>query len=435
MTCAEVTEVRDEPADGAVLLGSAIERPAPGWDTERHALEISGWALGARQRVVRVEVLSGNELVQSFPVGRWSGQVLASFPGHIWSSTAGFSGLLATLELESEFELALRAVLADGTTAAIGTIAGWCEDLASGYEPVLEPLLVTSLGRSGSTILMHLLSQAGDVVCGSSYPYELRIGKYWLQLLAVATSPADVEHSVTRDGVGASPFWVGRNPFHDDTDVRLRQWLETEHVQTFASFVQQQIDQAYGVVGTVDSLGTGPRYFAEKTGPGRSCRLAHRLYSGSRELFLVRDFRDVYCSVVAFNDARGYDGFGRDTFPNDVEYLRSLGEAAQAMLAAWRARRSKGMLVRYEDLVRDRISAVKQICDHLNLSAADVANDPDEIVRRAQSGEGGLSGHRTTTTVEESIGRWRRDLPDELRSASAEFLDEPLLAFGYEPTT
>jgi hypothetical protein len=40
-------------------------------------------------------------------------------------------------------------------------------------------------------------------------------------------------------------------------------------------------------------------------------RIARDLYPRANEIFLVRDFRDLICLVLAFNEKRGTVEFGR----------------------------------------------------------------------------------------------------------------------------
>ena len=62
------------------------------------------------------------------------------------------------LRLPPRFELDLTAELEDGTECPLGTVAGRRAPLRSGYDPELRPLIVTTLGRTGSTWLIHLLA-------------------------------------------------------------------------------------------------------------------------------------------------------------------------------------------------------------------------------------------------------------------------------------
>jgi hypothetical protein len=56
-------------------------------------------------------------------------------------------------------------------------------------------------------------------------------------------------------------------------------------------------------------------------------------------------------------------------------------------------------------------------------------DDATRVVPRAQE------AHRTSDTIERSIGRWQRELSDELRQLFSTRLDDILVQFGYEPTS
>jgi hypothetical protein len=69
-------------------------------------------------------------------------------------------------------------------------------------------------------------------------------------------------------------------------------------------------------------------------------------------VILVRDWRDVICSVFAFNSKRNTIGFGRDRFTSDEEYVFYVGKRTEQLLEDWTTRSAISHLVRYEDLVR-----------------------------------------------------------------------------------
>jgi sulfotransferase family protein len=444
-----VTGISDAPADGVLLLGGRIELPIAGSETDRSVLPIAGWAVGAAQRVVGVELIGGGRTIGSWATGRWSGEAAAEHRDARWSGTSGYAGEVSTLDLGEEFELELRAILEDGSTAPLGRISGESEPLDSGYEPVFQPLFVTTFGRTGSTVLMHLLAQFDEVVCGMNYPHELRIGKYFLHQFELGTGPANHDLSVNRDNFADSGFWGGRNPFADGLESpALDEWFETDHLRESAAFAQQQIDGAYSALSQRPLVGDAlsslsephraagaPLYFAEKSGNDRLVWLAHRLYRRSRELILVRDFRDVYCSVAAFNATRGYERFGRAEATDERDYIRRLGGAASYLYEAWRGRSRSSMLVRYEELVTDPVSVVLEVRRYLGVAGDDEPARAAAILAAARATEQQYVGqHATTESPQASIGRWRRDLPPDLHSAVIEYLDGPLVGFGYEPT-
>ena len=95
----------------------------------------------------------------------------------------------------------------------VATISGQRRPLETGYAPRLQPLLVTSLGRTGTTLLMRMLAAHPGVVVYARPPYEARGGKYWLHVLKTLAAPTDA-----RKRVGApmefhlEPLAAGRQP-------------------------------------------------------------------------------------------------------------------------------------------------------------------------------------------------------------------------------
>jgi hypothetical protein len=328
-----------------------------------------------------------------------------------------------------EFRLGLLVRFMNREAAAFAVIAGRVAPIETGYSPKIQPLLVTSLGRSGSTAMMNLLAHINGVAADREYPLEMRVGRYWLHLFTIMANVGNIQLSAGRENFAVDQFRSGRNPFHDAAPTALNAWFDSVHVTNAARFIQEQIDGAYAVVAAEQGAGE-PRYFAEKSNPDRYAALFPRLYGGAREIILVRDVRDLYCSITAFNAKRGHFAFGREDAASEADYLRQLTGSTRALYEAWQARRSTALLVRYEDLMTDQEGTVSRICDYLGLPQED--NDPAEVVRRMEADGEYLGEHRTTPTIASSIGRWRRDMPPELLAEVAAETDEVLVGFGYE---
>ena len=134
-------------------------------------------------------------------------------------------------------------------------------------------------------------------------------------------------------------------------DEAVQEWLGGEAVEALADGRQQRIDALYEHIAATTG-GSDEPFFAEKSNL-RVSSVAAELYPNGRELFLVRDFRDMVCSVLAFNEKRGVTGFGRAEASSDMEYVERLGGWAASLMRAWERRRERAHLVRYEDLVLD----------------------------------------------------------------------------------
>jgi hypothetical protein len=423
----EITQVSQTPSSGE--LSSYLDGPAPGAAADRTTIEIWGWAYGRRDHVREVEVCSGHDLIRAIPVAVPRPDVRAAHPDA--SETSGFWSLCGTLGLERDFTLTVRAVMTDGTRLEIGSITGRRRPVTTSFEPRLQPLLVSSLGRSGTTLLMGLLSALPAIVSHRTYPYEIFPARYWLHLLRVLAEPADHTRS-SHPSTFADDIWrVGYNPFHTapvTQDSAFADLLGGSYVERLARFCQQSIDDFYATAAELQEQ-QHAAHFAEKFQPDRLPRIAWELYPDAKEIVLVRDFRDLICSVFAFNERRGTVDFGRDGFESDGDYVRYVGRRARQLLEAWKSRRDRAELVRYEDLAARPVETVERLLAYLKVESSPATA---ESLVRAAFDRPEVGQHRTSSTVAGSIGRWKDELPPSLRPVAAESLDGVLLELGYE---
>jgi hypothetical protein len=218
-------------------------------------------------------------------------------------------------------------------------------------------------------------------------------------------------------------------------DAELAQWLGAAHVGDLAAFAQQRIDAVYVRVAALDG-GRPPRFFAEKCLPESNVpQLLHELYPEGREIFLVRDFRDMLCSIRAFNAKRGSAAFGFDEDGAEETYvLDVLAPSVKNLLDEWRDRRGEAQLVRYEDLILNPAPTLRSVLEHAGLDASQ--QRVDEMLSRASEPIPGMAMHTTTGDGQQaSVGRWRRDLEPRLQHVCDEALADGLAEFGYEPAT
>ena len=389
-----------------------------------------GWAIGAEnRRIVEVEGLHDGQRVFRVPLDVERPRTAAEH-GLPQDEPIGFHALVGALRLAPEFELEVRAVPERGEPLALGTIAGRRVPLRSTFAPRREPVAVTTLGRTGSMLLMRLLAAHPEVMVYRPHRFEQRIASYWgdvLLSLAEPTSyirqvapPPDVDDPAWWLGSGAPAPWGLR-------DTAVQEWLGGDAVESLAPVFQQRIEATYDRIAATTDAGDAP-WFAEKFNL-RAAGLIRELYPGSRELFLVRDFRDMVCSILSFNEKRGVQGFGRAEAGSDAEYVDSLGGWATALVRAWERRRESARLVRYEDLVSDPQPTLAAVLGHVGVDAspATVANMLEAM--REELPE--LDDHRTSEDPAASIGRWRRDLAPDLVAECERALGPALEAFGY----
>jgi hypothetical protein len=184
-----------------------------------------------------------------------------------------------------------------------------------------------------------------------------------------------------------------------------------------------------------------PVYFAEKhVWPNYVADLTWEVYPQARELFLVRDFRDMARSILAFDAKRGFAGFGRREGVSDEEYIRGeLRQMALDLRRAWEARRDRAHLVRYEDLVMQPTETFTAILEYLGLDTSpetvrEVLETGSEQVLRLPGSSyeaSEVNAHRTVLDPRDTIGRWRQESDDSFALLSEEVFGDTLTQFGY----
>ena len=430
MVRTRVIEVRQTASDGA-LAGGALDRPATGDELGGWALDVRGWAIGAHGAVEAVEgVHEGSVLWRVAP--RLDRPRIAAEHPRAATARVGFYALQSVLTLPPSHEIEVRALLDTGRHEPIGSIVAERAPLATGYRPRRRPILITTFGRTGSMLLMRLLVSHPEVLSFKPHRFEQRIAGYWIDALLTLADPVSYLSGVAPQADADDRlWWLGNEssmpwPLRDEA---AQEWLGGDAVADLALIAQQRIDALYDRIAA--GIGsTGEPYFAEKSNL-RVSAIAAELYPDGREVFLVRDFRDMVASVFAFNRKRGVTGFGRAKAGSDREYVERLAGWAAALARAWERRRGSAHLVRYEDLVREPAGALGALLGYLGVDAR--ATTVDAMLAALQEDMPELREHRTTDSPQSSIGRWRADLEPDLRDACERAFAGPLALFGYEP--
>lgn len=236
-----------------------------------------------------------------------------------------------------------------------------------------SPLSVTALGRSGSTWLMHLLAQHTEISAVKEYPYE--------------------------------------------------------HVPARNAFLKYEADGDLALMlSTINDVYGSASYFAEKNFP--SIETARSVWPDLEEIFLIRDFRDVVVSSLAFNNKRGFAAFGREKVGSDVDFVYHRAAMATPWIRdAWLARGDQAVLVKYEDLVAEPIASLRQLFERIGL--APTHREVEDLYASAHETSSALRGHKTAATGASSVGRWRTEMSAELQTACDDAFGELLTLFGY----
>ena len=207
----KVLEVTHATAPGA-LAGSAIDKPTAGDERGDWALDVRGWAVGEDGPVTSVEGAHEGTVLWRVPPVLDRPQVSARFP-QAGGDPVGFYALPSVLALPPRHEIELTAMIR-GRAAPIGSIVAERAPLTTTFEPRRQPILITTFGRTGSMLLMRLLSSHPDVLSYRPHRFEQRIAGYWIEALLALSDPASYLRGVTpqtvaRQGVEDRTWWLG----------------------------------------------------------------------------------------------------------------------------------------------------------------------------------------------------------------------------------
>ena len=244
--------------------------------------------------------------------------------------------LVRALELEPSFSVEVVARLADGSSCPLARVGGVREPLATPRRPELNPLMVNTIGRSGSNWLAWLLSCHRTIVAFSpssrsrgSPPTGPPCCSRWRARRATCAS-SDTGRSTRNAGGWTAP-----------TSSRLRSTRMAELArQRRRRVARRPLPVAHrGLLPPSSPAQREARRRATSsrsscpTRPARTC--SPRCTPARREVILVRDFRDMLCSVIAFNEKRGYRSLRQSDAESDAEYV----ETTVVQLGASPARR------------------------------------------------------------------------------------------------
>jgi hypothetical protein len=430
----EVLDVSPAQSGAERLSRFSIDGPVPGGEASsgaNFALDVKGWVVGGEVPAVAIELLRDGSVLWQVPLHERPD--VAATADIDAPELSGFYATVNTLRLGREFTITIQAVLADEARVEFATIRGRRAQLRTNFEPHLAPLMVTTLGRTGSTIVVGMLEQHPEVVTYPPFEDEPKVASYWFDVLLALSEPASYRRQLTPGRDLTSSWWLGEGmPMPRARWPRaLHDWLGATAVETLAGFCQERIESLYEVIASQFEV-RNPRYFAEKYWATSAVPdLVWELYDDAREVFVVRDFRDMLSSMYAFDAKRGYAAFGRQQAADDESHvIEQLQPRVESLRRQWQSRAEQAHLVRYEELVARPAEIVKGVLTYLELDATDVT--VAAMTQTLTGSSAGMEAHRTTPDANSSIGRWRRDLDPALQRLCESAFGPALETFGYE---
>jgi hypothetical protein len=182
MALVEIDDVEIGAPQPGKLRAFNLDAPRIG-GRDVYDIEFAGWVLGDGQAVEEVELHQAGTVLRRAPLDQQRSDVARDYPDVPGAGVSGFRTWLSVVGLEPETTLQIRAKLADGTRVRLGSVSLRHMPVQSGFEPTLQPIMLTTMGRAGTTWTMRLLSEHPEIVVHRWHPYELRTARYWWHML------------------------------------------------------------------------------------------------------------------------------------------------------------------------------------------------------------------------------------------------------------
>lgn len=425
-----IQDVQHPRTNRDALTEGHLDAPRVGQASDVYSLTVGGWAVGESCQVTGIEITAGGEVRGRAAVDRARTDVVA-YLGEGTPLQSGFSCTVSVLGMPEEFELGVQAILEDGTRKLFSVVRGRVHltPLPAPDPPL--PLLMVTLGRTGSTWLSRLLGCHPAVLAYKPFAYEPRVLSYWCKVLLALGDPRSYMQTLAAR-LTTERWWLGDDALKSvrPPDASVGAALGHSGVDELAEFARQQTRAVYAAIARVENK-TDALLFSEKVAPERPVlEVADWLFPATRRVYLVRDPRDMALSILAYNDRNGQPGFGSERIGSPDGFLDDVVQSISNMLALFRSDRSSPLLVRYEDLIsapHRELSRVFAAAD-IDASAATV----ERVVSAARERLPGMDEHRTSTSMAASVGRWRRELSDQQQALWTNKFADVLRECGYD---
>lgn len=294
--------------------------------------------------------------------------------------------------------------------------------LRGDQKDVWTPVILTSTGRTATTVLMNEFARHPAMVVADRYPYETKQIAYYSAAFRTLVADADRERSTHPDTMLApeTRHFIGSNPYNDPglfSMARPEKLLQDHYELTVpsacAGMFGDLIGKFYATLAASQGKPTAA-IFCEKGDIDEAARRGARLFFGTvREIVLIRDPRDLLCSAMAFWNFAAEEA---------LTVLRS-GLARLARII--RQAGADTLVIRYEDLLLDPVGSRRALADFIGLERPiQVAETTGALFQR----------HGTAGNPAASIGRWKRDLAPDLTAACDAAFGTFMRDFNYPPS-
>jgi hypothetical protein len=263
--------------------------------------------------------------------------------------------------------------------------------------PQACPLFIVGSGRSGTTLLWRLLHSRPELALTN----EAGVA----DLLKLCTDLAGVR------------AWSPLSVAHGE-EVTLHGYIGEPYLDLAGQVVRRHAVRALEDFYREAFPGRHYRYFGDKLPDPETAIALQTVYPDLRTVVMVRDPRDVLCSIRSFAERsevvtsnpflatvtpHGLGTYWRNVYSGLLRYARNR------------------FVLRYEDLVQAPVERALEILEWLEIATG--AEDRMLIERAAA-----YTPHGTAPSAEASVGRWRDELADAdvaaIEAVAGELMEE-----------
>lgn len=400
-----------DTTESARLVQFNIDLPLIGMALDPVAVTAAGWSIDVNARLLGIGISNGSK-TEPLQLRRHHRPDLSSAAG-----TANQAGFTATINLRAlDFPEKIEfvgTVLGHSKPILLGVLEVQYKELPS--VPGRTPLLLNSTARAGTSYLMGLFAAHPNVAVAGPFPYEETVASYFADRYRAATcyDPFECENPALS---GSSLGTLDKNQLFALTSDLLASCAANAIFLTescYSHLSHKSIEEA--------------PVFAEKMmKASHPDEILYSLYDHVFEIILVRDFRDAFVSAMMLNHRRQFLSFGAENAESESEFARGFWQTAQHIMEASQ-KRPNVPVIKYEQLITSPADVLRKVFSTCGLRCDDVT-----ITQCMQTFDAkDTSNHRTSESGNQSIGRWRAELPQHLVKIANEELREPLDYFGY----
>jgi len=293
------------------------------------------------------------------------------------------------------------------------------------------PVALTSLGRSGSSVVLGSLGCHPEVAVFKLFSEEAHYMNYFSQLIKTLSSPGSYLYPVRSGNLSGDNILTGNSalvaPLEETKD---NEWFVHHYLPEMRAFFQAKLGEYYQWKKASYQGEGSSRFICEKFAPSGAIDVVQEIFPDMKEIILVRDFRDILCSILAFNEKRGFKSFGLEQCSSTEEYVEQhLAVSVNGLFTRWRSVKETACLVRYEDFIADKESVLAQMFHYIGAESQN-AGEVVETALRSQP-ETQRQWHCTSGDALSSVARYQYELSPELIALCNDIMKQPLQEFGY----